>query len=59
MRTTIVAALLVAAPPAALTATPASAYCDPKYRPLCTNDCQTRPPDPKDPLEVLTRLCPE
>lgn len=36
----------------------ASAYCDPDYRPLCTNDCQLRPPDPKDPLEYLTRVCP-
>ena len=58
MRKLLLVALLAAAPVAALTATPASAYCDPKYDPLCLNDCQVRPPDVKDPLEYLTRACP-
>jgi len=48
---------LVAAPLVAL-APGASAYCDPDYRPLCTNDCRMRPPDPANPTEILTRVCP-
>ena len=48
---------LVAAPLAAL-APSASAYCDPKYRPLCLNDCYLEPPDPKDPLAYLHHVCP-
>lgn len=57
MRTLLVTAL-VAAPLLALAA-PASANCDPKYYPLCLNDCNTRLPDPKDPLGTLFRTCPE
>lgn len=56
MRRLLLAAL-VAAPLAGL-GSPASAYCDPKYAPLCLNDCQTRLPDVKDPLEYLRRVCP-
>lgn len=61
MRKTLAAAALLALPFAALPATDAAAYCDPKYRPLCTNDCQMRPPtiDPKDPLADIVRACPE
>lgn len=58
MRKLLVAAALAAAPIAALTATPASAYCDPKYEPLCLNDCQLRPPNVRDPLEYIRRVCP-
>ena len=58
MRKLLLAAL-VAAPLAGLVPAPASAYCDPKYRPLCTNDCWMRPPDVKNPTEFLTRICPD
>jgi len=55
--------LLVAAMAAPLVvslAPSASAYCDPKYYPLCTNDCwmEPRPIDPRDPLGSLIRVCP-
>ncbi|HVF04495.1 MAG TPA: hypothetical protein VNA20_06635 [Frankiaceae bacterium] len=59
MRTFLVTAALAAAPLAALVATPALAECEPRYRPLCTNECQTRPPDVKDPLEYFGRVCPD
>ena len=58
MRKLLLVALLAAAPVAALTATSASAYCDPKYYPACLNDCYVQPPDVKDPLEYLRRVCP-
>lgn len=48
---------LVAAPLATL-APSASAYCDPKYAPLCVNDCYFELPDPKDPLSYLRHVCP-
>ena len=57
MRKLLLVAALVAAPVAGLATAPASAYCDPKYYPLCLNDCQLQPPDPRDPLEYLTRVC--
>ena len=61
MRRLLAAAALVALPFAGVAATEAAAYCDPKYRPLCTNDCQMRPPtiDPKDPLADVFRTCPD
>ena len=59
MRKAVIAALLAAGPLAALTPAPAAAYCDPKYYPLCTNDCRMRPPNPKDPLEYFRRVCPD
>ena len=37
----------------------ASANCDPKYRPLCMNDCNSEPPDLHDPLEWFGRTCPD
>lgn len=58
MRTLLVVALCAAAVGAG--AGSASAYCDPKYRPLCTNDCQMAPPDLKDPVgDLFGRACPE
>lgn len=55
----LLAAVLVAAPLSGLFTAPAVAYCDPKYAPLCTNDCKMRPPNVKDPMEYLRRMCPE
>ena len=61
MRKLIVASVLLAIPAVGFAAPAASAYCDPKYYPLCTNDCQQQPPnwDPKDPVRSLVRMCPE
>ncbi len=59
VRRTLLAAALAAAATAALAAGGASASCDPSYRPLCADDCTTRPPDLRDPLEYLTRVCPD
>ncbi|HWL36949.1 MAG TPA: hypothetical protein VNQ77_12215 [Frankiaceae bacterium] len=61
MRKILAGAALLAVPFAGVVATDAAAYCDPKYKPLCTNDCQMRPPtiDPKDPLGDIVRACPE
>lgn len=56
MRHLIVTAV-VAAAVGGLGAGTASAYCDPKYYPLCVNRCQI--PDPRDPLGSLTRVCPD
>lgn len=44
----------------AVTAPSASAYCDPKYHPACTNDCWMQPPpsDPDDLRDWLFRICP-
>ncbi len=58
MRRLLVAAL-VAASVGTLGAGTASAYCDPKYWPLCTNDCETRPPDLRNLPGSLIRACPE
>ena len=54
----VLVTLAVAVPLVVVVAPSASADCDPKYRPLCTNDCRLRPPDPTDPLEYFTRICP-
>jgi hypothetical protein len=59
MRTILATAVLVAVPALTLAAPSASASCDPKYRPLCVNDCQRQLPDPKDPLGTLVRVCPD
>lgn len=59
VRRTLLAAALLAAVGGSVGATSASAYCDPKYRPLCTNDCQMQLPDPKDPFGTIFRVCPE
>ena len=61
MRKFLATAALLAVPFAGVAATDAAAYCDPKYWPVCTNDCQSRPPtiDPKDPLGDIVRMCPE
>lgn len=59
MRRLLVGAVLAAAV-TGLGAGSADAYCDPKYRPLCTNDCQMEPPDLKDPVgDLVGRACPE
>lgn len=59
MRRLLVGALL-AASLGGLGAGSASAYCDPKYWPLCTNDCEMDPPDwdPRDPVRSLVKACP-
>lgn len=56
----LVLVALVAASLGSLGSGTASAYCDPKYFPLCTNDCAMEPPDwdPKDPIRSLFRMCP-
>ena len=59
VRRTLLAAARLAAVAGAAGATTAAAYCDRKYEPLCANDCTMRPPDPKDPLEYFTRVCPD
>lgn len=61
MRKTLAVAVLLAIPAVGALAPAASAYCDPKYYPLCTNDCQMepRPIDPRDPFGSLIRMCPE
>lgn len=59
MRKTLALAVLLAVPALMLAAPSASAVCEPKYRPLCLNDCNTQLPDPKDPLGTLFRVCPD
>lgn len=58
MRRHLLVAALVIAAAGSLGSGTASAYCDPDYRPLCLNDCRTRLPDPSNPAEILTRVCP-
>lgn len=45
---------LVAAAVGGVGAGTASAYCDPKYRPLCLNDCQLEV-DPQEPIKACPR----
>ncbi len=59
MRKIFAAAVVLAIPAVGALAPAASAYCDPKYYPLCTNDCQMEPIDPRDPWGSLFRVCPE
>ena len=54
----LLVAVLVAASLGGLGTGTASAYCDPKYYPLCTNDCWMDPPDPRDPIGSLVKACP-
>jgi hypothetical protein len=58
MRRILLAALVAAGAAGATAAGPAAAACDPKYRPLCLNDCRPEP-DLKDPLGSLIRECPD
>lgn len=60
MRRTVLLALVVAAA-GGVAASPASAACDPKYRPLCLSDCPTGTPNIKDPTDLswLIRVCPD
>lgn len=58
MRRLLVVAVLAAAVTGA-GAGSASAYCDPKYYPRCTNDCKQQPLDPNDLWNSLFRMCPE
>ena len=55
----LVIAAVVAASLGSLGSGTASAYCDPKYWPLCTNDCKMQPPDLSNPPSSLFRACPE
>lgn len=57
MRRLVVGAVLAAAL-GGLGSGTASAYCDPKYWPLCTNDCAMEPPDVSKPPQSLFRTCP-
>ena len=57
MRRIVLGAVLVAAL-GGLGAGTASAYCDPKYYPLCANDCTMAPPDLSDVPRSLIRACP-
>lgn len=57
MRRLVLGAVLVAALGSLGNGT-ASAYCDPKYYPLCTNDCAMQPPDLSNPPQSLFRVCP-
>lgn len=57
MRRLVLGAVLVAALGGLGNGT-ASAYCDPKYYPLCTNDCWRQPPDLHDLPGSLIRACP-
>jgi hypothetical protein len=63
LRKILAAAVVLAVPVIGALAPSASAYCDPKYYPLCTNDCQQAPTDVKqllhDPFGTLIRACPE
>lgn len=60
MRRLLVGAV-VAASLGSLGAGPATAVCDPKYRPLCLSDCPTGTPNIKDPTDLswLIRVCPD
>ena len=59
MRRIVLGAVLVAAL-GGLGAGTASAYCDPKYYPLCMNDCGESP-DPRRPTDLswLHTVCPD
>lgn len=61
LRALLVAGALGASGLLASTAPAASAYCDPKYEPLCTNGCwmQLPPTDPNKLGDWLSRVCPE
>lgn len=54
MRRFLLVAAVVAASVGTLGAGPASAYCDPDYRPLCLNDCMLTI-DPHDPIKACPR----
>ncbi len=50
----LLASAVVAAVVGGVAAGPASAYCDPKYKPLCLNDCQLTI-DPANPIKACPR----
>ncbi|HEX8003397.1 MAG TPA: hypothetical protein VF519_11955 [Mycobacteriales bacterium] len=52
MRRLVLAVIVAAA--AGGVAAPASAYCDPKYEPLCLNDCILTV-DPQHPIKACPR----
>lgn len=54
MRRFLLSSALVAAVVGGVATAPASAYCDPKYRPLCLNDCMLTI-DPHDPIKACPR----
>jgi len=54
MRRVLLASAVVAAVAGGLAAAPATAYCDPRYAPLCLNDCLLTV-DPQHPVKTCPR----
>ena len=53
MRRLVIVAVIAAAA-GGVAVSPASAYCDPDYRPLCLNDCMLTI-DPQEPIRACPR----